>query len=198
MSDYSTRWGYSVALTGAAELPPLISVDDFTEATDGAMVSSEARIASVLAGASQAIRDWCGWHVSPNLSCTWVGQGEGRLLLLPCMGVTAIDSMDVNGSAVTAYEWMPNGLVRLKEGTFPDEWRSVEIEFDAGFDAVGALQAAVIQVASNALAATPGVREEHAGQVGTTYNQTANGVSGGIRLLDSDFSMLAPYRLTVR
>lgn len=188
-----TKWGYSVD----SELGPIISVDDFQIATGGRMVSSEERIEAVLASVSQAIRDWCGWHVSPNLECTWKGQGEGNLMLLPCFGVTDVESLSVEGSEVIDFEWLNSGLIRIP-CRFPDKWRSCDVVYRAGFDATGALAAAVVQLASNALAATPGVREEHAGQVGATYNQTEVGVSGGVRLLASDYSLLAPYRLTVR
>ena len=37
------------------------------------------------------------------------------------------------------------------------------------------------------------MRAEQAGDVSVTYNTTASGVSGGVRLLDSDLAMLAPY-----
>ena len=52
------------------------------------------------------------------------------------------------------------------------------------------------QLVENALVATPGLREEHAGNVGATYNQTESGVSGGVRLLPSDRAALALYRIT--
>ena len=191
---YMTKWGYSVE---TESLAPLISVADFKTATGGRMVSSDERIAAVIESASQAIRDWCGWHVAPNLACEWTGQGEGNLMLLPCFGVTEVESLSVDGREVLDFEWLNSGLIRIP-CRFPDKWRSCDVVYSAGFDATGALSAAVVQVASNALAATPGIREEHAGQVGATYNQTEAGVSGGVRLLPSDLSLLAPYRLTVR
>ena len=46
------------------------------------------------------------------------------------------------------------------------------------------------QVASNALAAPAGVQSEQAGNVSISYNQPASGVSGGVRLLDSDLALL--------
>ncbi len=57
------------------------------------------------------------------------------------------------------------------------------------------LAAVVAQIAANALAAPAGVRAEQAGDVSVTYNTTASGVSGGVRLLDSDLAMLAPYAI---
>ena len=196
--DYMTRWGYSVELPeGDAALPPIINAAQFSAITGGVMSSTPERVQAVLDGVSQAVRDWCGWHVAPVLPCEWTGQGEGRMLLLPCLGVRSVTEVVVDGSP-RSFEWLPSGIVRLVGSTFPDSWRSVECSFIAGNDATSALAMAVAQIAANSLAATAGVREEHAGQVGITYNQTANGVSGGVRLLDSDYRLLAPYRLETR
>lgn len=187
-----TPWGYSVA-----ELPPVMGAGEFREATGGVFSSTDERVAAVLDQVSQAVRDWCGWHVAPVLECEWDGEGEGRLIRLPVMGLEAV-TLTVNGSEVDpdTYQWTESGLVRRSCGRFPSEWRSVHASFTAGFPTTGAIAAAVVQLASNALAGAPGVREEHAGQVGITYNQTASGVSGGVRLLESDMALLAPYRIT--
>ena len=158
--------------------------------------ADDEQLEAVLGGVSAAIRNWCGWHVAPSLSCTFVGHGEGRLLMLPAMGVTKVDSLKIGGSTVDAasYEWTAAGMVRLCGDAFPDAWRSVECAYDAGFTAA-AIGQVVAQVASNALVAAPGVREEHAGQVGITYNQTGSGISGGVSILGRDAELLAPYKL---
>ena len=195
MADYMTRWGYSV---DAAELPPIIDEDEFNTNTGGVMSSNSDRIEAVLAGVSQAVRDWCGWHVAPVLDCTWIGQGEGNLLLLPCACVRSVSSLEIAGEDVRDFEWLPDGLVRLVGKTFPDSWRSVECSFTAGNDATGALGMVVSQIAANQLAATAGVRGESVGTASIDYNQTDNGVSGGVRLLSSDLRLLAPYRIRTR
>lgn len=71
------------------------------------------------------------------------------------------------------------------------------MRYESGIPAemAGALEAVCSQVAANALAAPAGVSSEQSGGVSISYNQTAQGVSGGIRLLDSDLAMLAPYML---
>ena len=85
-------------------------------------------------------------------------------------------------------------MVRLKSSAFPDEWRSVVCVYTAGFDA-GSIGQVVAQIASNALAAAPGVANERAGNVSITYNQTGSGITGGVSLLPRDYAILAPYRL---
>ena len=183
-----TNWGYEVD-----SLPALMRVQDFC-ALNPSLSSSYERIGAVLDSVSAAVRDWCGWHVSPSLECTFTGNGEGRLLMLPGMGVTAVSSLSVNGEETTAFVWTSAGMVRLTDGEFPREWRTVECTYTAGFDN-SAIGAVVAQVAANMLVASPGVAEEHVGSAGITYNRTGNGITGGVSLLDRDLEILAPYRL---
>ena len=146
-----TPWGYTVET-----LESLISVEDFKLLCPG-LSSTDEQIQAVLYAASAAIRDYCGWHVAPSLECTYTGDGEGRLLVLPAMGVTDVSSLEVDSAAVTDYEWTAAGMVRLKSRVFPDAWRSVECVYTAGFsaDAIGQV---VAQIASNALVAAPSVQ----------------------------------------
>ena len=191
-TETATDWGYFVE---AASVPALMSTADFRALVPN-MSATDAQLEAVLGGVSAAIRNYCGWHVAPALPCRYVGHGEGRLLMLPAMGVTEVGSLSIGGAAVdaTCYEWTAAGMVRLNGDAFPDAWRSVECGYTAGFSAE-AIGQVVAQVASNALVAAPGVREEHAGQVGITYNQTGSGISGGVSLLARDMELLAPYKL---
>ena len=148
-----TAWGYSIAATDDGSLPPLITPDQLEEATGGRFGADTPGVSTVLAGVSAAIRDACGWHVSPVLDCEERTSGPGRVIALHTllMGIPAS---------------MAPGLVTV-----------------------------AAQVASNALAAPAGVQSEQAGNVSISYNQTASGVSGGVRLLDSDLQMLRVYTL---
>ena len=183
-----TPWGYTVE-----SLASMVDVYQFRELCPG-LSSTDDQIQAVLDSVSSAIRDYCGWHVGPSLECTFTGNGEGRLLMLPAMGVISVDSLEVKGESVTDFEWTAAGMVRLKSSVFPDEWRSVECVYTAGFDA-SSIGQVVAQIASNALAAAPGVANERAGNVSITYNQTGAGITGGVSLLPRDYAILAPYRL---
>ena len=182
-----TPWGYEVEY-----LPSMIDVDEFRTMCPG-MASDDNQVQVVLDAVSYAIRDYCGWHVSPQLKCKFTGEGEGRMLILPAMGVTSVDSLKVGGENVADFEWTAAGMVR-QGAMFPDVWRSVECEYNAGFDS-GAICQVVAQIASNALAAAPGVSSERAGNVSITYNQTGVGITGGVSLLPRDYAILAPYKL---
>ncbi len=189
MTATQTPWGYSVE----GELGPLVSLESFKLLCPG-LSSTDEQITAVLDAVSSAVRDYCGWHVAPSVECTFVGNGEGRLLVLPAMGVTDVDSLTVDGSDVSGFEWSAAGMVRLKQDVFPDSWRSVECAYTAGFDS-DSIGQTVAQIASNALAAAPGVANERAGNVSITYNQTGTGITGGVSLLPRDYAILAPYKL---
>lgn len=182
-----TNWGYEVK-----NLPPIISANEFSAANPG-LSSSTGRIQAVLGDVSAAVRDYCGWHVAPNLQCKLIGNGEGHLLMLPAMGVTSVESLTIDGVEVEAFEWTAAGMVRISR-CFPKKWRSVECVYNAGF-ASAAVGSVVAQVAANMLVASPGVAEEHVGSAGITYNRTGNGITGGVSLLERDRELLAPYKL---
>ena len=188
MTATVTPWGYSVD-----DMQSLISVEQFRLLCPG-LSSTDAQIQAVLDSVSAAIRDYCGWHVAPSLECTYIGDGEGHLLMLPAMGVTEVDSLTIDGDVATDYEWTAAGMVRLKKSTFPDKWRSVECVYTAGFTSA-AIGQVVAQIASNAIVAAPGVANERVGDVSIAYNQTGTGITGGVSLLPRDYELLAPYKL---
>lgn len=183
-----TPWGYSVE-----ELPPIVDVDTFNKLCPGLSSSSDTK-SKVLDAVSAAVRNYCGWHVSPSLECTFVGNGEGDLLMLPGMRITEVSSLAINGASVTDYQWTGAGMVRLNSGLFPDVWRSVECVYTAGTEDAAVLQI-VAQIAANHLAAAPGVASERAGDVSITFNSTGSGITGGVSLLPRDYALLFPYVL---
>lgn len=186
-------WGYDVA--DGVTIPSIITPAQFALLTQGRMSSTTEQVQAMLDAVSAAVRGYARWHVAPALPCVWVGDAPDGICHVPAMGVSSVTSVTVDGRALGPgeYEWSRSGLVRLRSRA--PRWGGVEVEFTAGFEDVDDLGGVVAQIAANALAASPGVREEHAGQVGITYNQTANGVSGGVRLLDSDRMLLDRWRI---
>lgn len=182
-----TDWGYSVD-----ELQPILSVENFRLLCPG-LSSTDEQIAAVLDAVGASVRNYCGWHVSPVLECTFVGEGEGEMLFLPAMGVKSVDSLTVSGEQVGDFEWKHTGIVRVNR-RFPDRFRSVTCVYNAGFTAA-AIGQVVAQIASNAIVAAPGVANERVGDVSIAYNQTGTGITGGVSLLPRDYELLAPYKL---
>lgn len=178
----ATNWGYSIDVD---KIPPLLTVNEFDSMGGSSMSSSYEAKQATLNGVSQAIRDYCGWHVAPKLTCKAIVPDSAHVIL-PSMGVTELTETvpTVEPHYANSY-----GVIDMRRQAL------LEVTYVAGFDMVDALKQAAYQIAANHLVATAGLREEHAGQVGATYNQTDSGVSGGVRLLASDKAMLAPYKL---
>lgn len=197
-----TPYGYSVDIAdGGAELPPIITADEFNAITGSRWATSQAAVNMALAAASQAVRDYCRWHVAPALACkvTLSPDGEG-VLQLPCLRLVGITAATEDGNDIkAAIQAQDIGIIRKADGSpFTCSWSGLEIVYVAGFPTNSLLQGIVAQIAENRLAAPGGVREEHAGQVGITYNQTASGVAGGTALLERDMEMLSAYKLPSR
>ena len=195
-----TPWGYSVALPASGEMPPLITADRLYELTGGRFGPCTEGVDAALAGVSAAIRDACGWHVSPVMDCEERTQGPGRAIALRSLLVESVQSVTECGVELGEgqWQWRPDGMLRRAcWRSWPDSWQSVVVRYSSGIPAEMAPTLATVaaQVASNCLAAPAGVRQEQAGDVSITYNQTTSGVSGGVRLLDSDLAMLRPYML---
>lgn len=193
-----TAWGYMVAHDSDDQtwngIPPLISRTDFNKATGNRWSTDTDMVDMVLAAVSQAVRNYCGWHIAPNLPCFYVAYGlEGRIAKLPSLMVTDCVLLDSDGEEYTV-DWQPRGLVKAK-GWWNPSWGKYAFGFDSGYVSDAMLSQIIVQVASNHMAAAPGIREEQAGAVRLSYNQMANGVSGGVTLLDREQMLLAPYRL---
>ena len=194
-----TAWGYSIA-TDDGSLPPLITPEQLEEATGGRFGADTPGFSNVLAGVSAAVRDACGWHVSPVLDCEERASGPGRVIALHTLLMTEDPEVEELGVTLGSgqFEWSERGLVRRAcWREWPRGWGSVVVRYRSGIPAEMApgLVTVAAQVASNALAAPAGVQSEQAGNVSISYNQTASGVSGGVRLLDSDLALLRIYAL---
>ena len=192
-----TPWGYDV---DAGELPPIISPEELSALTGGRFGADTVGVTSVLDAVSAAVRNACGWHVAPALDVVEATQGPGRVLRLHTLLLRSVASVTERGQELGEgqFEASRAGLLRrLCWREWPGGFGSVVVAYRSGIPTEMApdLAAVVAQMASNALAAPAGVRSEQAGDVSVTYNTTASGVSGGVRLLDSDLAMLAPYAL---
>ena len=194
-----TAWGYSIA-TDDGSLPPLITPEQLEEATGGRFGADTPGVSNVLAGVSAAVRDACGWHVSPVLDCEERASGPGRVIALHTLMMPEDPEVEELGVTLGPgqFEWSERGLVRRAcWREWPRGLGSVVVRYRSGIPAEMApgLVTVAAQVASNALAAPAGVQSEQAGNVSISYNQTASGVSGGVRLLDSDLALLRIYAL---
>lgn len=183
-----TKWGYEV---DAQTLPSLVTVAEFNTMT-GNRWAGDSAVEPVLSAVSQAVRNYCGWHLSPSLKCVAKCSAAGAYVGLPALHVSAISEILDDGVEVTDYEWKTNGSIRSNH-RFTDKWQGVQVTYNAGLEDM-LLKSIVCQIASNHLSNPSGVREERAGQVSISYNQNA-GIAGGVTIQARDMLMLEPYRL---
>lgn len=89
---------------------------------------------------TDAIRGWCRQDVSPAVEddvATLQGNGEEKLLL-PQIPVTAVTSVEVDGTALsgTQFSWRASGVLRRLDATWGTESvpAVVEVTYDHGYD----------------------------------------------------------------
>lgn len=191
-----SNWGYDIHVD---ELPPLITVAQFNEITENQWAENEQKINLALSAASQAVRDYCNWHISPVLECTVeLSADGGKTIQLPALSVEDIVRITEDGTELAegTFEWKRNGSIRRAcFRSWTDKWQGVKVDYRAGMTGDSILAQIVAQIAASSVAASWGVQSEQVGEVSISYNQTASGVSGGVSLLDRDYVMLDPYRL---
>lgn len=186
-----TAWGYDVNGT----LDPILSVADFAAMTG---MQTSDRMESALNAASQAIRNYCGWHITPSMKCTANPSGGEVVAKLPAGYVSSIESVTENGTALAAtdYQWRKDGLLKHEPPCrWCDAWGGIEVVYNAGYeaDAVPDLIEAVCAIASGVLAVAPGVSSESADGVSISYSASAASVAAA--LTSQQRNALEPYKL---
>lgn len=175
-----TAWGYSVD-----NLEPLLSLEAFNEMTGNAYAGNE-RVESALAAASQAVRNYCGWHICPSLECTAYPIGGGKLTKLPASYVSDISKVTEDGIELTEggqYEWRHDGIMRRAcFKNWSGKWDGIEVVYTAGYeaDAVPDLTEAVRAITESVLAVTAGVVSESADGVSVSYSASASSIAASL------------------
>ena len=185
-----TPWGYEVD-----EIPPIISEDEFNAATGNAY-AGDVRLAIAIGAASAAIRNECGWHITPELPCVATLSPSGKVAKLPANLVTEITSVTENGRELAAgeFEARRDGLIRranFREWTH--RWGGVIVSYKAGYETAPELQSIAVNLVEAALNTPSGVASESAGGVSISYRTAAVTIIAAS--LGSMASTLAPYRL---
>ena len=201
MSAVFTPWGYSVA-----SLPALMTVAEFHALTANKYADmSTDQLEAAIAAASGAVRNICGWHVTPSLECSaklTAGDdltGERvRIVALPATYVSGIVSVTENGTELGAGDFaaMSNGLLRRAcFKAWPNNWNAIEVDYIAGFDAeaVPDFTNAALHVIEAALSIPTGVTSETAGGVSISYSAEASAVAS--MMAQRMAGALAPYKV---
>ena len=200
-----TQWGYT--LPNIESLPSMLDVAAFDEFTAG-KYSGDERIERNLMAASTAIRNYCGWHVSPSLTCTLsttlhdkrvVRVGHALLIQLPATYVSEVSSIEINGTAYTLFVIEPNGMLKVYGIDFAGfyEYTTIEITYTAGVPSalMESVEELIAHRATHALASSAGVQSEAAGGVSITYSANWINSSMSTALADDNKEVLAPFKL---
>lgn len=188
-----TPWGYDVSDT----IDPIISLTEFHQITGNAYVTNP-RVSVALTAASQAIRNYCGWHICPSLSCVAYPVGGGSVARLPAgyvSGISRVTEGDIELGA-ESYQWRKDGLIRKNApDKWSDTWDSIVVEYAAGYEpgAVPDLVEAVCSITMGVLSVTAGVMSESADGVSISYNNSASSVAAS--LTTARKSALDPYKV---
>ncbi|ROZ89008.1 hypothetical protein [Gordonia sp. OPL2] len=144
-----------------------------------------------------AIRNWCGWHVAPEVTETLTLDQIGhRVLTLPSLHVTEVAAVtDADGRAITDFEWRDIGQLKRRNG-WPVGYRAVKVTLTHGFATV---PPEIVSVAIHMLEERADAAD-HAGNIKTaqldgaaiTYDSTATAL---MRDLDTYSHAIGRYRL---
>lgn len=196
-----TRWGY--ALTTENSLPDLLTAEEYNAIT-GNRFSGDVRIAPAIKAASQAIRNYCSWHVAPSLACKLTTSvydkrvtrvQDGVQIQLPAMFVSSITSIKVGGEDKSIYILDSNGMLLVMDvDRFADPTTPIEVEYIAGI-ADDAIKDLVASQVNHSVAQSYGVTSEASGGVSVTYNNAWSGGGQASYLNEYAREILAPYRL---
>ena len=175
-----TAWGYDVSQA----LPPLLSEGEFNQMTGGAFMGN-MRVKSALKAASQVIRNYCGWHISPSVTCSAKPEGDGIIKRLQAGYVSEIVSVTDGGAELTEsdYEWRSDGLVkRAYPKSWAKGWNGTEIVYKAGYDidAVPDLAEAIAAITAGVLSVSAGVASESADGVSISYSASASSIAASL------------------
>ena len=210
-------WGY---VYDAETLPDLITDLDFANYTNGKFGTNDTRIAVNISSASAAIRNYCGWHVSPSLDCGMLYNvhdlrdafvGSDLLIQLPATFVSNVSKVVLNavwnedegtwdgeiiedGSRIDY--GMGSGLVRVYDVGPLDRRSKLFIKYTAGFpdSAIPIIKELTANGVTHALTNTYGVNSEAAGGVSVSYN-TSWAAKGSTALANDTREALEPYKV---
>ena len=200
-----TTWGYT--LTEADTLTPILTLAEFNAMTAN-KYAGDVRIEPNINAACAAIRNYCGWHVYPDLACEMTERilhGNGRvkrtgpdlLIQLPATFVTAVTSVTLDGIPFDDFDLQPNGILRLFDVAPTGRKTQIVAQYTAGLPdgLLDGLKELIAGRVAHALAQPYGVQSESAGGVSITYSATWAASASATALPDDNRATLDAYRV---
>ena len=186
------RSGYFI---DSEALPDFITTPEFANFTNNKFGTTDTRIATNIASASGAVRNFCGWHISPALTCGMLYNvrdlrdafvGSDLIIQLPAGLVSSIEKVVLNavfnietgeydGEIIGADRidfGMGDGLVTIYDVGCLDRRSKIFIKYVAGYPDIqmSAIKELVANGVTHSLTNTFGVNSEAAGGVSVSYN----------------------------
>ena len=217
MSEFNhatlSPWGYII---DSESLPAFIDEAEFNLFTNNKF-TGDTRVVKTIPSASEAIRNYCGWHVAPSLTCGMVYNvrdlrdafvGPDLLVQLPATYVTGIQKIVLNavlnpstgfyeGDEINDYEiGMGTGLLRIYDVKNLDRKSRIFIKYTAGFTtAPSAIKELTADRVSHAVTNPFGVSSEAAGGVSVSYSGAWAGSANSSSLPSDSREILEAYKL---
>lgn len=201
-----TNWGYAV--TNVDALPEMLEGIEYDQFTADKYAGDKRTHSNIMA-AESAIRNYCGWHIFPELDCrldtTFFDRrvtiaGRYIMIQLPATYVTAVKSIQIAGVVYDeTFVLDNNGILRIYDVNMCAirEYSKIVVEYTAGIpeELAAGLKELIAHRVTHALASTAGVQSETAGGVSVTYNATWTNNSRATALADDNKEVLAPYKI---
>lgn len=197
-----TTWGYEI--TDVDTLPDLITADEFDSFTAGKF-TGDARIASEISAVSQAVRNYCGWHLSGSYACRFscrmsnkavTVSGADLLIQLPARYVSSVEHVYVDEDE-PEFDLSTNGIIRVYDAGYTTRKSAIVVEYMAGIpdSMAGSIRELIAHKITHALSSSYGVQSEAAGGVSVTYSASWAGSGAASAITDDAKDILVPYRL---
>lgn len=213
-NELLTPWLYIV---DAETLPNFINEFDFNKFTNGKF-DGDLRIGENIPSACASIRNYCGWHISPNLTCGMLYRvndlrdyfvGNDLMIQLPATHVTSIekvvldavfnpDTHEFEGDSTTDFDIdMGSGLLRVYDVGQRDKRSRIFVKYNAGFpeDQIATIKELTADLVSHSVVNPYGVNSETAGGVSVSYSSTWAGRANSTALGDYTREALETYKV---
>lgn len=209
-----TPWGY---IADSASIPDFLTAAEFANYTAGKF-GNDVRIATNIPSAVASIRNHCGWHISPSLTCGMVYRiadlrdafvGNDLLVQLPATFVTGVSRVVLDatydtdtdayvGEDVTDFDFgMGTGLLRIYDVGIRDRKSQIFIKYTAGYadGDIPVLKELAADMVTHAVANPYGVNSEAAGGVSVSYSSTWASQTGSTALANNTREVLDVYKV---
>ena len=157
---------------------------------------------TILDQAGEAIRSYCGWIIAPAETVTVKIDGGGsQHLWLPTLKLTDVTAVTNQDDVVdlSTLDWSESGYLQLRSGHWSTRPRGVEVTMTHGYVETPAdVMGVIVGIASRAVASPSGIVGSTASGPFAVSYIAADGVAGGLLLMQHERAILDHYKLPPR